>query len=111
MFSLTRWIAAPALAAGLMLFGDAPKAEAQYGRYGYGYYGRGVSINFGRPGGFYGPHYLRPYHSVYRYGVYRPYYYDTLHYPWYPSRVYRYGNHWHVRPGYYHWHRGGYWCY
>ena len=79
MFTFTKWIAAPALALGLMFAGDASDAQAQYGCYGgygggygagygagYGGYGvGGIGISIGG-GHLYRGGYRAPYYSGYR---------------------------------------------
>ncbi len=96
MFTFTKWIAAPALAIGLLCTADAPKAEAQYGCYG----GRGLSISIGGYGGYgaaYGGIYGSRYGSYYghpRHG----------HYDYHPPELIRHRNHFHVQPGHYDYH-------
>ncbi len=110
MFSMTKWIAAPALAVGLMFAGDAPKAEAQYGCYGGygGYSGIGISI-----GGSHYRSYRAPFYSSHlhrsHFGPSRSYFHDTSHYHWHPAEIRRHGNHWHVQPGHWDLHRTGHW--
>ncbi len=117
MFTVTKWIAAPVVAIGLMYAADAPSAEAQYGCYR----GGGLSISIGgsrygsyRPayGNLYGSHYgygLGGSHYDYRiggaYGHHRSRY--GGHYDYHPTEVYRHGSHFHVQPGHYDWHVGG----
>ncbi len=123
MFALTKWIAAPALALGLTLVGDAPNAAAQHGcyggyggGYGYGSYS-GIAISFGRGhrgyGGGYGyGSYRMPYPGgIYssRYGGRGGFYHDTTHLDWHPTEVRRHGNHLHVQPGHYDVHHTGHW--
>ncbi len=110
MFTMTKWIAAPAIALGLMFAGDASPAQAQYGCYGYGggggygYGGIGISI------GSHYPSYRVPAHYGSRYSAYRHgRYHDTSHYDYHPTEVRRHGNHWHVQPGHYDYHRTGHW--
>ena len=118
MFTFTKWIAAPAVALGLMFAGDASDAQAQYGCYGgygagYGGYGvGGIGISIGG-GHLYRGGYRAPYYSGYRghYGVgYRgSWYHDTSHLHYHPAQVYRHGDHFHVQPGHYDLHRTGHW--
>ena len=102
MFTLTKWIAAPVAAIGLMFAGDSQTAEAQYGCYPGG--GLSISIGSGRYGyrpsfdlyrSSYGHGHLGRYHSRYR-----------GHWDYHPTEIYRHGNHFHVQPGHYDWHAG-----
>ena len=62
-----------------------------HGGYGGGYYGGG-GYGYGYNGGGWG----------YGYG-YQP----RGHFDYYPTSIYRHGDHFHVQPGHYHYHRGG----
>lgn len=113
MLSLFKWIAAPALAFGLMFAGDSSTAQAQYpcySGYGGGYAARGVGISVG-----FGHYPSRAaYYPSARYGAYygahrRGFYHDTTHYDYHPRTVVRHGHHYHVIPGHYDLHRTGHW--
>lgn len=86
--------------------GPAESADAQ----GIHFHSRGVHIDIGNPHGHY--HY-RSYGyapSYYRGGWgahYHSGFYGRGHYDYYPTEVIRHGNHYHVIPGHYHYHRGG----
>lgn len=114
MFSLTKWIAAPAIALGLMFAGDAPKAEAQYGCYGGGYGGYsggggyGISIGVGRYPAYQSAYRSRLHGSHYGYGR-RSYYHDTTHLDYHAPSIRRHGDHFHAVPGHYDVHRTGHW--
>lgn len=113
MFTLTKWIAAPIVAIGLMYAADAPTAAAEHGCYR----GGGLSLSFGGSRyGTYRPAYGNLYRSNYGYGLggshygnYRSYgaRYGGGHYDYHPTEVYRHGNHLHVQPAHFDWHGGG----
>jgi hypothetical protein len=107
MFTLTKWIAAPALAIGLLCAADAPHAQAQYGCYN----GGGLSLSFG--GGYYAgyrPSYGGLYRSNFGYGGIGSFYgYHPRHghYDYHPTELIRHGNHFHVQPGHFDYHHVG----
>jgi hypothetical protein len=108
MLTLTKWIAAPAMALGLMFAGDASEAQAQYGCYGYGggygYGGIGIRV------GSHYPSYRVPANYGSRYSAYRRgNYHDTSHLDYHPTEIRRHGSHFHVQPGHYDIHRTGHW--
>ena len=93
MFTLTKWIAAPVAAIGLMFAADSKTAEAQYG---YGCYpSSGFSISIGSGYGYrpsvglyrstYGHSHLNRYHALY-----------SGRWDYGPRRVYRPSHHFHV---------------
>ncbi|TWU49534.1 hypothetical protein [Rubripirellula reticaptiva] len=115
MFTLTKWMVAPLLAAGLMFAADTPAADAggfsiSIGNGGFGY----SNYNSYRPS--YGGHYNSyrpsygaryghvPSYQVPRYQSYRSNY--GGHYDYHPTQVVPHGNHYDVYPGHYDYHRG-----
>lgn len=87
MYTLTKWIAAPVLAFGLMAVSDTKQAEAQSLVIG----GGGVSVQFGTPyryPSYYGATRLRYGYPVGVPGVQYRYRYGLYDCP--PPRVYRY---------------------
>ena len=99
MFTVTKWIAAPVAAIGLMFAADAPSAEAQYPCYR----GGGLSISIGSGYGHYRPSYGL-YRSNFGYGNLGRYgsrYGGYGAWDYRPSSIYRHGSHWHVRPRHY----------
>jgi hypothetical protein len=109
MFTITKWIAAPVLAIGLMYAADAPSAQAQYGCYGYGGGGLSIGIGVGRYGGV-GAYHSSLYRSRYG-GIGSPYYgnhrYSNRgHYDYHPTQAIPHGNHLDVYPGHFDYHRG-----
>ena len=113
MLTLTKWIAAPAVAAMFFFAGDAPKAEA----------GDGFSLHAGRFGIHIGGHHdghHRSYRHVYRprhyghsyhhrwHGRHRGYH-DTTHFDYHPPEIRRHGFHYDYIPGHYDLHRSGHW--
>ncbi len=110
MYRFTKWIAAPAMAFGLMFAGDASLAKAQHGHCGYGYgggYSSGIGISIGGGGyrSFGSPYYGGIYSS--HYGQRGGFYHDTSHYDYHPTTILRHGSHFHVQPGHYDFHRTG----
>ncbi len=128
MYTFTKWLVVPMLAAGLFLVAAPSKAEAQFGLYT----GRGLSITIGgggyntyRPSYGYGhsyhsghgfarapgfPIYGSTYSSGYRGRTLNGYhggYHGTGHYDYHPPQVIRHGNHFDVLPGHYDYHRSG----
>ena len=122
MFTLTKWVVAPAMALGLICTADSP-AHAQYGCYGPGYgygvgYGHGVGyggggISIGIATGRYGG--VGAYHSsLYRsrYGGYglryqaRYPYSNRGHYDWHRTQIVPHGGHLDVYPGHWDYHGG-----
>ncbi len=123
MFSLTKWLVAPVLAAGLMFAADAQRADAGgfslsignggfgYNNFGGGYrsyrpaygnnFGGGYRYGYGAPAVIVAPH------SGYHGGGYRSNFRGGGHYDYHPQQVYRHGNHFDVVPGHYDYHRGG----
>ena len=108
MLISSKWMAAPLLAVSSFMFtADAPTASAGHGIFG----GGGLRISFGRS---YRPSY-RSYAPIFRshYGHSSNYghgsYHDTSHYDYHPTEIRRHGNHWHVQPGHYDFHRTGHW--
>ncbi len=76
-------------------YGYAP-GHNHFGRsYNYQPWGYGGGYGHGYGGGFGG------------YGG--GYYHDTSHYDYHPTTVYRHGNHLHVQPGHFDFHRTGHW--
>ncbi|GAA5507779.1 hypothetical protein [Novipirellula caenicola] len=118
MFSITKWIAVPAIAACFALTADTSTAEAGNGFLRVG----GLHISLGGSGYSHGhyQHYTPRYGSSYRsyYGGYHGgyghghrhgYYHDTSHWDYHPTEIIRHGNHFHVQPGHYDWHQTGHW--
>lgn len=116
MFTSAKWMAAPLLAAAGFLFtADAPTASAQHGIFR----GGGISLSIGngyRPvygysNRYYAPSYRSYYPSYRNYGHGSHYgggfYHDTSHYDYHPTEIRRHGNHYHVQPGHYDFHREG----
>ena len=98
MFVKSAITAAAMLVGGAMV--SAPEtADAQFGFYygnsrGHNHYGHnhGWRGNYGQGWGNYGHRY-----------------HDTSHYDWHPTEIRRHGNHYHVQPGHYDYHRQGHW--
>jgi hypothetical protein len=102
-----------AAAAALFLTADTASAQCGYGGgggyYGGGYGGSGLSIGYSS----YAPRtsFNVGYNSYApRYNSYVPQrtaYRSAGHYDYHPTEVYRHGNHLHVQPSHYDYHRGG----
>ncbi|TWU60855.1 hypothetical protein Poly51_11370 [Rubripirellula tenax] len=122
MLTLTKWMVAPVLAAGLLFATDTPTANAggfsiSIGNGGFGNggyrsyrpsYGGGYYNSY-RPsyGTNYGVRYGHvPSYQVPRYSV--PLYRSNYggHYDYHPTEVVPHGNHYDVYPGHYDYHRG-----
>lgn len=115
MLTLTKWMVAPLLAAGMFFVTDTSTANAGgfsisigNGGFGSGYGGyRSYRPSYG--GGYYNsyrPSYGAGYGHVPSYQIprYRSY---RGHYDYHPTQVVPHGNHYDVYPGHYDYHRGG----
>lgn len=107
MLTLCKWTMAPILAACFVLAADAPTAKADHNCYR----GRGLSLSIGSCYGGYRSFYAPSYRSFYGHGYGRGYYHDTSHYDWHPTEIRRHGDHFHIQPGHYDFHRTGHWHY
>lgn len=76
------------------VYGNVGGIQFGISRGGYGY-GSGYG-GYGRS--YYGGSYYRP-----------PVWHDTSHYDYHPTTVVPHGNHYHVIPGHYDYHRTGHW--
>jgi len=107
-------IAAFAGTMALALTADTASAQCGYGGYGISYGGYGISYGGSRLSIGYNSYSPRSSFSVgygsyprYGYGSHRVSTYGTRgHYHYHPTEVYRHGNHLHVQPGHYDYHRG-----
>ena len=106
-----------ALMASALFFGQSAQAQCGYGGgyYGGGYYGSGLGTGYYGGSGlslsysrysYPGNSFSFGYNSGPSYGYSSYGYRSRGHYDYYPSTVVPHGNHAHVIPGHYHYHRG-----
>ncbi|MDG1893576.1 MAG: hypothetical protein P8J37_01575 [Fuerstiella sp.] len=91
----------------LAVTADKATAQCRYGGYGVGYGGSRLSIGYTRvsPRSSFSVGYGS--YPSYGYGSRRVSTYRTRgHYDYHPTEVYRHGNHLHVQPGHWDYHRG-----
>jgi len=130
MLRISRLLALPIIAGGLIMLAGASEAQAQVrvqiGGFGFnsgGYRGGAVhrgghtfhpNHNYNRSAyrGRHGGHgYIAPRIHVYghggHHGIHHGGYHDTSHYDYHPPEIYRHGNHFDIQPGHYDFHRSG----
>ncbi|OYP31690.1 hypothetical protein [Rhodopirellula sp. MGV] len=117
MFRKLTMIVAPLIAIGALTLADTPAANAQGFSLRIGNYGSSFGAHYGgfssRSFGYGVPTYrgyssYRSYSPSYGYtSRYRNYHPSRPHIDYYPTQVYRHGNHYDVVPGHYHRHHGG----
>ena len=122
MLRISRLLALPLLAGGLLMFAGASEAQAQIrvqvGGFGFSSGGHHSVYRGGHH--FSSNRVYRPSYGAYNYGHRIPYgyghgghgpfyrgYHDTSHFDYHPPQIYRHGNHLHVQPGHYDFHRSG----
>ncbi|MEX0716938.1 MAG: hypothetical protein WD066_10135 [Planctomycetaceae bacterium] len=97
-----------AVLVGLFAFaGSSAEASSRRGHFHQGHgYGHGHGNSFHG----YSGHYQSFYNPSYgNWGYSQPYWHDTSHYDYHPTRIVPHGNHYDVIPGHYHLHHSGHW--